>query len=48
MIVIPVICLLAFRFIARGMDNMDLYLLAGLGSALMLGIRFYLFRSNRR
>jgi hypothetical protein len=47
-VVIPLIAITAFRFIARGLDSMDFYLVAGLGSALAMAARFYLFRSRRK
>ena len=47
-VVIPIIGIMAFRFIARGMGDMDFYLFAGVGSALAMGIRFFLFRSSRK
>lgn len=47
-VVIPVLALVAFRVMARGLGNMEFYLVAGLGSALLMGVRFYLFRSSRR
>ncbi len=47
-VVIPVLALVSFRLMARGLGNMEFYLVAGLGSALLMGVRFYLFRSSRR
>ena len=47
-VVIPIIGIMAFRFIARGLGDMDFYLFAGVGSALAMGIRFFLFRSSRK
>ena len=41
----PIIAIMAFRFIARGMGDMDFYLFAGVGSALAMGIRFFLSKS---
>ena len=47
-VVLPIVCLTAFRFVARGMGDMDFYLFAGVGSALAMAFRFYLFRSARK
>jgi hypothetical protein len=47
-VVIPIIAIMAFRFIARGLGDMDYYLVAGVGSALAMGVRFFLFRSSRK
>jgi len=47
-VVIPIIGIMAFRFIARGLGDMDYYLVAGVGSALAMGVRFFLFRSSRK
>jgi len=47
-VVIPIIAIMAFRFIARGLGDMDFYLFAGVGSALAMGIRFFLSRSSRK
>ena len=47
-VILPLIAITAFRFIARGLDSMDFYLVAGLGSALAMAARFYLFRSRRK
>ncbi|MBT5818417.1 MAG: tyrosine-type recombinase/integrase [Proteobacteria bacterium] len=47
-IIVPVLCLVVFRFVARGMDNMEFYLLAGIGSALAMFVRYFLFRAQRR
>ena len=37
----------AFRFIARGIGDAEFYVLAGVGSAVALGVQFYLFRTRR-
>ena len=45
-VVVVALGFLAFRFVARGLDSMEFYLIAGLGSALIMGIRFFLMRSR--
>jgi hypothetical protein len=40
--------LLAARFVARGMGETEFYLLAGVGSALAVGVRFFLYRMRSR
>ena len=47
-IIVPVLCLVVLRFVGRGMDNMDFYLLAGIGSALAMFVRYFLFRAGSR
>lgn len=42
------ILLLAARFIARGLGETEIYLLAGLGSVVAMGARFFLFRMRSR
>jgi len=39
--------LIAAKYIARGFDNVLLYVLAGAGGVLLLGVRFFLPRSRR-
>jgi len=39
--------LVAARFIARGAGSIDGYLIAGVGSAVMMGLRFFMFRLRR-
>jgi hypothetical protein len=39
--------LLAARFLALGMDNQFMYILAGLGFALLYGLRPFLYRMQR-
>ena len=40
--------IIAWRFVARGLDTPDLYLLAGIGSALFMFLRFFLYRGMTR
>jgi hypothetical protein len=46
-VVIPVLLLVALRFIARGIGDIEFYVLAGVGSALAVGVQYVLFRSRR-
>jgi len=47
-IIIPVLLLVALRFVARGLGDLEFYLFAGVGSALAVGVQFFLFRSRNR
>jgi len=38
---------IAGRYIARGLDSMELYVLSGVGIALFLGLRFAMGRMGR-
>lgn len=46
-IILLVVPLIAARFIARGMGDVELYVLAGVGSALAMAARFFLYRLRR-
>ena len=46
-LVILAMALVAARFIARGAGSLDGYLIAGVGSAVMMGVRFFMFRLRR-
>jgi integrase/recombinase XerD len=46
LVVVPVLVLVAFRFIARGLGDTELYVFAGIGSALAMAVRFFLFRAR--
>ena len=46
-VIILAMALVAARFIARGMGSVDGYVIAGVGSALMMGVRFFFFRLKR-
>lgn len=46
LVVLPLLVLIAFRFIARGLGDTELYVFAGVGSVLAMGLRFYLFRAR--
>ena len=46
-IILLVIPLIAARFIARGLGDIEIYMLAGIGSALAMGLRFFLYRLRR-
>ena len=46
-VIIVTLGLVGFRFVARGLDSMEFYLVAGLGSAVAMGIRFFLARSRK-
>jgi hypothetical protein len=37
----------AFRYVSRGMDSMDGYMLAGIGSAVIMTLRFFMSRMRR-
>ena len=45
-VAVVAICLLAFRLVARGLDSMEFYLIAGIGSAAAMGIRLLLSRTR--
>ena len=46
-VAVAAICLLAFRLVARGLDSMEFYLIAGIGSAAAMGLRLMLSRTGR-
>jgi hypothetical protein len=46
-VLIPVLLLVALRFVARGLGDIEFYVFAGLGSALAVGVQFALARSRR-
>jgi hypothetical protein len=46
-VVLLLLAVVAARFIARGMGSMDGYVLAGIGSAVLMGLRFFLYRFRR-
>jgi len=46
-IIIPVVLLAAMRFLARGLGDAEFYILAGIGTALMMGVQFFLLRLRR-
>ena len=46
-VVVLALCLVAARFIARGMGSIDGYMIAGIGSALAIGLRFFLYRFRK-
>ena len=46
-VVIPVVLLVALRFVARGLGDTEFYIVAGVGSALAIGVQYVLFRSRR-
>jgi hypothetical protein len=47
LVIIPVVLFAAMRFLARGLGSAEAYILAGLGTALMIGVQFTLFRMRR-
>ena len=46
-LIVVAMVLLAARFIARGTGSVDGYVIAGVGSAFVMGIRFFLYRFRR-
>ena len=46
-LLLPTLLLLAARFLARGIGDRELYILAGIGAALGMALRFFLFRGRR-
>ena len=46
-LIVVVVILLAARFIARGAGSMDGYIIAGVGSAVIMGLRFFLYRMGK-
>ena len=46
-LIVVAMVLLAARFIARGIGSVDGYVIAGVGSAFVMGIRFFLYRYRR-
>ncbi|NKB72496.1 MAG: tyrosine-type recombinase/integrase [Candidatus Latescibacteria bacterium] len=46
-IIVPLVLLIAARFIARGLGSVEVYVLAGIGAAVAMGLQFMLFRSRR-
>jgi len=46
-LVILAMVLVASRFIARGAGSIDGYLIAGVGSALMMGVRFFMLQLRK-
>lgn len=46
-VVLLLLAVVAARFFMRGIGNMEGYVLAGIGSALLVGIRFFMYRFNR-
>jgi hypothetical protein len=46
-IVVGFVAVIAGRYIARGLDSMELYVLSGIGIALFLGLRFAMGRMSR-
>jgi len=46
-IVLLVVPLIAARFIARGLGDTELYLVAGVSSAVAMGLRFFLYRLRK-
>ena len=46
-LIVVAMVLLAARFIARGIGSVDGYVIAGVGSAFVMGIRFFLYRFRR-
>ena len=47
LIIIPVVLIAASRFLARGLGDAEFYIVAGVGTALMMGVQFALFRMRR-
>ena len=47
LVILPVVLFAASRFLARGLGDAEFYILAGLGTALMIGVQFTLFRMRR-
>jgi hypothetical protein len=47
LVIIPVVLLAASRFLARGLGDAEFYIVAGVGTALMMGVQFALFRMRR-
>lgn len=46
-ILLVIVPLIAARFIARGLGDVELYVLAGVASALAMALRFFLYRLRR-
>ncbi len=46
LVVVPVLALIALRFVARGMGDLELYVLAGVASAAAMLVRFLAFRGR--
>ena len=46
-LIVGFVVVIATRYIARGLDNMELYVLSGVGIALFLGLRFAMGRMSR-
>ena len=46
-LIVGFVVVIATRYIARGLDNMELYVLSGVGIALFLGLRFAMGRLSR-
>ena len=46
-VVLLLLAVVAARFFMRGIGSMEGYVLAGIGSALLVGIRFFMYRFNR-
>ena len=47
LVILPVILLAGMRFLARGLGDTEWYIVAGLGTALMMGVQFALYRMRR-
>ena len=46
-VVLLLLVVVAARFFMRGIGSMEGYVLAGIGSAILVGIRFFMYRFKR-